>query len=356
MTPHPNVVFSPFLPLYVDVSSLQRPSVVFMFLSNRQSALKLASTVILIALILIFFFPSYTWPITDEESIPIRVPPSRTTTSAPKPTPSVAAIPEKIWYKLSPRGVTQQVQEWIDSCLDKNPTYKAEFIADLSGDAYVKEKFAHRLDIVEAFLALPFPILKADFLRYLLLFNEGGIYSDLDVSCNDTPIPDWIPAQYKNDASLVVGWEFDVGWDDGFMRQFATWTIMAMPGSPHLSMVIEDILEGLREKTTEYNVPITDLTWTMVGDVVDLTGPRRMTRSILKSLNATLGDQFDERSIAALYEPKLVGDMLILPGYSFSLSANHYKPEHKQGPALVTHHYEGSWKNDHGGQTADPVP
>jgi hypothetical protein len=121
-------------------------------------------------------------------------------------------------------------------------------------------------------------------------------------------------------------------------------------------MVIEDILEGLREKTTEYNVPIADLTWTMVGDVVDLTGPRRMTRSILKSLNATLGDQFDERSIAALYEPKLVGDMLILPGYSFSLSANHYKPEHKQGPALVTHHYEGSWKNDHGGQTADPVP
>jgi mannosyltransferase OCH1-like enzyme len=246
------------------------------------------------------------------------------TISAPEATPSAIAIPEKIWYKLGPRGVTQQAREWIDSCLDKNPTYKSEFMTDLKGDAYVKEKFAHRPDIVEAFLALPFPILKADFLRYLILFNEGGIYSDLDVSCEDTPIRDWIPAQYKKDASVIVGWEFDVGWGDSFVRQFATWTIMARPGSPHILMVLDDILEGLREKTREHNVTIADITWVMVGDVVDLTGPRRMTRSILKSLKTTLGDRFDEGSIAALSESKLVGDVLILPGYSFALSSNHY--------------------------------
>lgn len=228
-------------------------------------------------------------------------------------------------------------------------------MTDLSADAYVKEKFTHRPDIVEAFLALPFPILKADFLRYLLLFKEGGVYSDLDVSCNDTPIRDWTPAQYKKDVNLVVGWEFDVGWGDNIVREFATWTIMARPGSPHLSMVLDDILEGLREKTKEYNVTIADLTWSMVGDVVDLTGPRRMTRSILKSLKATLRDEFDEKSIATLFEPKLVGDVLILPGYAFARSSNHYKPEDTQGPALVTHHFDGSWKNDHGGQTADPV-
>ncbi|CZR58328.1 related to alpha-1,6-mannosyltransferase [Phialocephala subalpina] len=323
-----------------------------MFLSNWHLALKLSST----ALLLIFFFPSYIWPATDKNTTPIPVPPSRTTTSALETTPSATAIPEKIWYKLGPRGLTQQAREWINSCLDKNPAYESEFLTDLSGDAYVKEKFAHRPDIVEAFLALQFPILKADFLRYLLLFNEGGIYSDLDVSCEDTPIRDWIPAQYKEDASVIVGWEFDVGWGDSFVRQFATWTIMARPRSPHILMVLDDILEALREKTEEHNVTIANMTWTMVGDVVDFTGPRRMTRSILKSLKATLGGKFDERSIAALYEPKLVGDVLILPGYSFALSSNHYKPEDKQGPALVTHHFDGSWKNDHGGEAADAVP
>jgi hypothetical protein len=47
--------------------------------------------------------------------------------------------------------------------------------------------------------------------------------------------------------------------------------------------------------------------------------------------------------------------VLVLPGYSFALSSNHYNPEDTQGPALVTHHFDGSWKNDHGGETADPV-
>ncbi|KAH8589030.1 hypothetical protein B0O99DRAFT_637904 [Bisporella sp. PMI_857] len=349
-------VFPLLVSLYCYVLSCHKPNVVLMFLSKRHSALKLSSAATVIALVLIFFFPLYIWPVIDEKTIPTPVLPSRTTTSALKTIPLVTAIPERIWYKLGPRGVTKKAQEWIDSCLHKNPTYKSEFMTDLSGDAYVKEKFSHRPDIVEAFLALPFPILKADFLRYLLLFNEGGIYSDLDVSCEDTPIRDWIPAQYKKDASIVVGWEFDVGWKGPFVRQFATWTIMARPGSPHMSMVLDDILEALREKTKEHNTTIADMTWSMVGDVVDLTGPRRMTRGILKSLKATLGDKFNEEDIAGLSEPKLVGDVLILPGYSFALSSNHYKPEDTQGPALVTHHYDGSWKNDHGGETADLVP
>ena len=329
-----------------------------MLLSARHLTLKISSIVIFVALVLIVFFPSYIWPITDEQSILIPIQPSPTTPVSPAPTatPSAVEIPEKIWYKLGPRGVSQKAREWIDSCLDQNPTYKPEFMTDLSGDEYVKERFAHRPDIVASFLALPFPILKADFLRYLLLFNEGGIYSDLDVSCEDTPIRDWIPAQYKNDANVVVGWEFDYGWGNSFTRQFATWTIMARPGSPHILMVLEDILVGLREKTEEYNITIAEMTWAMVGDVVDLTGPRRMTRSILKSLKASLGGNFDENSIAAIFEPKLVGDVLILPGYSFALSSNHYKSEDPQSPALVTHHFDGSWKNNHGGEIADEIP
>ena len=332
-----------------------RPIVEQMFLSHRKSTLKLCSIITFFALILIFFSSSYIWPVTDEKIIHIPVQPHVTTASAPKTTLSSTAIPEKIWYKLGPRGVTQRVREWIDSCLDRNPTYEHEFMTDLSSETYVKEKFAHRPDIVQAFLALPYPILKADFLRYLLLYNEGGIYSDLDVSCEDTPIRDWIPPQYKENASVVVGWEFDIGWGDGFTREFATWTIMARPRSPHILLVLDDILEGLRDKTAEHNVTIADMTWAIIGDVVDLTGPRRMTRSILKSVKATFGD-FDDETITSINEPRLVGDLLILPAYSFALSSNHYTPEDTQGPALVTHHYEGSWKNDQRGETANPAP
>jgi alpha 1,6-mannosyltransferase len=82
-------------------------------------------------------------------------------------------------------------------------------MTDLSADMYVKETFKFRPDIIETYLALLIPILKVDLLRYLLLYllllAEGGIWSDLDVSCEDVPIRDWIIEQYRKDASLVVG-------------------------------------------------------------------------------------------------------------------------------------------------------
>ena len=58
----------------------------------------------------------------------------------------------------------------------------------------------------------------------------------------------------------------------------------------------------------------------------------------------------DYRNISNLYEPKLIGDVLILPGFSFAASINHYKEE--EGPALLTHQCAGSWRNEHGGEQA----
>jgi hypothetical protein len=47
-----------------------------------------------------------------------------------------------------------------------------------------------------------------------------------------------------------VGWELDVGWGDNAVRQFTFWAMIPKPpGLPHVSMVVEDILDALREKT-----------------------------------------------------------------------------------------------------------
>lgn len=64
---------------------------------------------------------------------------------------------------------------------------------------------------LEIFQNLSVPILKADFLRYLLLFHEGVMRLDLDVECGDTPIDEWIPPHLKANTSMVVGWEMDAG-------------------------------------------------------------------------------------------------------------------------------------------------
>ncbi|KAK4443395.1 glycosyltransferase [Podospora aff. communis PSN243] len=259
-----------------------------------------------------------------------------------------AAVPKKLWYKLGPKGLSDNSREWTNSCIQNNKDYVANFMTDESADAYVRERYgALRPDLVEIYLGISVPILKADMFRYLVLYAEGGVYCDLDVSC-DAPIDQWIPQQYKDDASVVVGWEFDVGWGDRFVRQFTTWTIMAKPGSPHIWAVVEDILRGLRETMRAKDVPVEKLTREIVGDIVDATGPRRFTRSTLKSVGETFNTTVD--GITELWEPKLIGDVLILPGYAFAASANKYGEGVAVPSPLVTHHYAGTWKNEHGGE------
>ena len=222
-------------------------------------------------------------------------------------------------------------------------------MTDESGDQYVSSHYASRPDIVHTYLSLRIPILKADFLRYLLLFSEGGVWSDLDVSC-EVPIDSYIPPQYKSRAGLVVGWEFDVGWGENIIRQFASWTIMAAPGSVHLRVVIDEIVDAIVSKAEMYGVGVDGLSIEMVGDIIDLTGPRRLTRGVMKSLGNIRNETFDVGGVSRLLEPVLVEDVLILPGFAFAASSNNYVGKNVTGMALVTHHYAGSWKNHHGGE------
>lgn len=81
------------------------------------------------------------------------------------------SIPEKIWYKLGPKGMNDDYRQWSNSCLSQNPTYTHEIMTDESGDAYVKEKYAYRPDIVE--VCLPFRSLVLPVLLLLLFRTQG---------------------------------------------------------------------------------------------------------------------------------------------------------------------------------------
>jgi alpha 1,6-mannosyltransferase len=266
--------------------------------------------------------------------------------------PEYSGIPKIIWYKLGPHGLSEDARTWTDSCINANPEYEAHFMTDESGDAFVRETFAWRPDIVTNYLALSVPIWKADILRYLLLWDQGGIWFDLDVSCENIPIDEWIPTEYQNDTALVVGWEFDHGWPGRYMHQMEIWAIMAKPRSPHLMQVIDDILQVLEEKTTELGIPVENATMDMMGDTVEFTGPRRLTSGVYKSLGNMLNRSLEGSDVEELLQPKLVGDVLVMPGSSFALSSNIYTPEEEAqlSPALVEHHYAGTWKNSHGGE------
>lgn len=37
-------------------------------------------------------------------------------------------FPKKIWYKLGPKGMNEQIEAWTSTCIDQNPDYEYEFL------------------------------------------------------------------------------------------------------------------------------------------------------------------------------------------------------------------------------------
>ncbi|OQE06066.1 hypothetical protein PENVUL_c020G06837 [Penicillium vulpinum] len=82
----------------------------------------------------------------------------------------------------------------------------------------------------------------------------------------------------------------------------------------------------------------------MLSDVVNVTGPKIMAIALMDSLEQLLDRPVDDRDYALTKRPKLVGEVLVMPGVSFAALQNGNPTD--QGDVLVTHHYEGSWKKE----------
>ncbi|KAF7909388.1 uncharacterized protein EAF01_003106 [Botrytis porri] len=310
----------------------------------------LLSTVVIFLLIIVAIQHE---EISNKRKLPISTKSSNSSVviSAPLATHSSEApgFPRKLWYKVGPQGVSDEARRFRHHCLDINPGYKYEVLTDAFADEYVWKWFSHRPDILNTYFSLSIPILKADLLRYLILYAYGGVWFDLDVSCEDTPINDWVLEEHRG-ANLVVGLEFDYDYqeDTAMYSQFASWTIMAKPKSPHLMQVINDILDELNEIARRNEVSIEGIELSMISDVVDITGPKRMTWGIIKSLKEILGRDLDDRDVGELRSARLIHDVLILPGNAFAGTQNGFKKE--KGKVFVNHHYAGTWKNKFGGE------
>jgi mannan polymerase II complex HOC1 subunit len=269
------------------------------------------------------------------------------TTPATPTTATGRGIPEKVWHTAKENHVTEQQQEWLDSWIAVNPSMRQELLTDRSSETFVRAQYqATRPDIVDVYEQLSIPILRADLLRYLIILAEGGIWSDLDVSC-DRQIAEWIPAEYRNsEIDLVVGLEFDFeyrGPNVEVASQFCNWVFMAPPSSRSLQITVDAVIAKLTQIALKNGVDVRDITMDMLPeDVVNITGPKIMTIAILDGLSKLLGRTVDDRDFSGIKHPKLIGDVLIMPGVSFAASQNGFPTD--QGDQLVTHHYEGTWK------------
>lgn len=191
-------------------------------------------------------------------------------------------------------------------------------------------------------------VMAGDFLRYLLLALEGGVYSDMDTSLLK-PIRDWVPEKFKSQTRAVVGIEFDQrggGWGMSYEVQFCQWTIASSPGHPLLWAMVSRIaanvvtLARLRH-TSLWKLEFSD------RDVLDITGPAAWTAEVYKALSDSVGEAVYWHNVTGLIEPRLFGDVLVLPINAFGTGQAHSgSARDGSEDALVRHHFGGSWRKD----------
>ncbi|KAJ5303093.1 hypothetical protein N7476_009892 [Penicillium atrosanguineum] len=259
---------------------------------------------------------------------------------------AINGVPDKVWHSAKTDSISEQQRAYINSWTDKNPSFRHELLTDRSAEAFVRAYYQQtRPDIVQVYEGLSIPILRADLFRYLIILAKGGYWSDLDVS-SEKPSAEWVPAEYKGQhIDMIVGLEFDFetrGPGTEVASQFCNWVFSAQPSSRNLQVIVDSVVNTLKKIANDNNVSISGITLEMLSDVVNVTGPKIMTISILEGLKQLLGREVDDRDFAGIKHPKLVGDVLIMPGVSFAAAQNGFPKD--QGDALVTHHYEGSWK------------
>jgi alpha 1,6-mannosyltransferase len=195
--------------------------------------------------------------------------------------------------------------------------------------------------------------MRSDFLRYLLLSVEGGVYSDTDTLAIKS-VDNWIDLELRDKVRLVVGIEFDrldgPWWGDiPHELQFCQWTIAAAPGHPVFQKMVNRTLVALDELSVQQGgAPIPDLKLESM-DVMNTTGPAAWTDAVFLQLQEYEPALFSVRDLAFMTEPRLIGDVLVLPIDAFGMGQLHSNSTNDgtiPRAALIKHEFYGSWRPD----------
>ena len=258
-------------------------------------------------------------------------------------------IPPKIWQtylSYSPgalAGYALPIHSWIS----KSPSHSYT-VLDGQGSLAIVSKLAKdpkHAHILPLFYAMSRRVLRADFLRYLLLAIEGGVYSDIDTELLK-PIHEWVPDEYKMKTRLIIGLEADSSppiSGTTYEVQFCQWTLAGAAGHEALWMMVERILD--RVKGRPFQDPPNDIDYDN-NEILDISGPAGWTEVIYEYLNKVSETPVTWLHLTGMKEPRLYGDVLILPINGFATGVPHSEASDAiVADSFVKHEFAGTWKN-----------
>ncbi len=140
-----------------------------------------------------------------------------------------------------------------------NRNWDVRFYDDDARDAYVRKHFGARLARVVESIDSRYGAARADFFRYLLIYNEGGCYLDIKSSMSrpidEGLLPDdrYILSQWNNNAGeKYEGWGMlaDIAHIAG--GEYQQWHLIAVPGHPLLRRVILQVIQNIESYRPEH--------------------------------------------------------------------------------------------------------
>ena len=273
---------------------------------------------------------------------------------------ATAKIPKKIWqtWKIGPLGFEERDSLTARTWTTRNPGHRYEVLTDDNDLQYVETHFGpaglNRPDIVEMYRTVNAKIIKADLLRYLVMYVEGGVYADIDVEALK-PIERFIPDRYdEGEVDMVIGVEID---QPEFSQHsvlgkksqsFCQWTFMCKPRLPVMLTLVDNILRWLNEVAEKQNVPVSEIVLDF-DEVISGTGPSAFTEAVLEEMSRRAGSPVTWNTFHNMQESKLVSGVLVLTVEAFAAGQGHSDSgNHNARTALVKHHYHASgWPTNH---------
>jgi len=181
-------------------------------------------------------------------------------------------IPRIIHQTYSKSKLTPDLKRAMKILREDNPNYTYKFYDDNDIIQYIQRYFPKH--ILDSYLRINpiYGAARADLFRYLVIYNEGGVY--LDIKSGPTQPLDKII--HPEDRLILSHWGYDNPWYDILdikEGELVNWFIIAEPGHPTILKAIENVLYNIDnyDKNAHTDRRI---------DVLFTTGPIAFTRAV----------------------------------------------------------------------------
>ena len=236
----------------------------------------------------------------------------------------------------------QWLQE-MDSWKILNPEYIVEFYNDDRCLKFIQENYP-QFEFTYSHLK---SVRRFDFIRYLIVYQHGGIYADSDITCTE-PVKNW---GISNETTFFTGMEC-VGCND-IGAQVIQWTFGATKGHPILDHIIKNVVANSIKAPSFYD------RFGQLNKVIHMTGPSAFSDGVMSYLiekgtcNPKVGDWNDNIGFvicSSVVPFGFASGVQIFPWYRWGSARDGDMPDVPanlgtdiHAVKFINHGYKGSW-------------